>query len=178
MGIQLSLFNLFRQGQRSNQVQSPEVKPRRPKPRRVRESSNGDLRAIWLKLRRIWFPRRPDIDSYTVVWSKRGQKRTLASCSTERKRICVARELNYPKYRAVLYPLLYHEMCHIYLGDAVSTKGGKMAWHGKEFKALERRYPQTAALDRWIKKGGWDSAVRSDRAIRAHRTRKRQAVNA
>ncbi|RMG45490.1 MAG: hypothetical protein D6719_00225 [Candidatus Dadabacteria bacterium] len=146
---------------------------RRPAPQSPPDQlSNRALKDVWLRLRKRYFPGRPDIDEYQVVWSRRAQKRTLASCNIESKRVTVARELNYKEHFIWLEPLLFHEMCHAYLEDRISGKNGKIAWHGKEFKALEKLHPGSRRLDQWIKKGGWSSAVRSDRAKRAHIKRK------
>ena len=130
------------------------------------------IKQIWLDVRRSWFPDRPDLDHYIVVWSRRPQKRTLASCNIESKRVIVARELNYPEHYRWLKPLLYHEMCHAYLGFSVVDEDKRCRWHGREFKSLERRYPGMPEFDYWVKSGGWDRAVRSDRSKRAHRARK------
>ena len=132
------------------------------------------LKYIWVRVRQRWFPNRPDLDRYTVVWSTRPQKRTLASCNIERRRVVVARELKYKQYHQWLPALLYHEMCHAYLGFSVVEEDGPNRWHGPEFKALERRFPQMKEFDSWIKEGGWDTAVRSDRAKRAHLRRRLQ----
>lgn len=143
--------------------------PIRAKPTRSRASnelSDPTLVALWLDLRREYFPERPDIDSYRIVWSERGQKRVLATCFPMKKTVKVARELRDPVHAEWLRPLLYHEMCHAYLGK-VANANGRMMWHGPEFRALERRHPESARLDRWIKSGGWSKAVRSDRARRA-----------
>jgi SprT-like family len=144
-------------------------RPMRPAAHRTRRSthrSDPTLTALWLDLRREYFPERPDIDSYQIVWSERGQKRVLATCFPTKKTVKVARELRDPVHAEWLRPLLYHEMCHAYLGK-VANANGRMMWHGPEFRALERRHPESARLDRWIKSGGWSKAVRSDRARRA-----------
>lgn len=146
----------------------------RPKKRKVSvtEPSDPELLKIWQEQRQHFFPKRPDLDDYTVVWSKRAQKRTLASCQLERRRVVVARELNYDQHQVWLKPLLHHEMCHAYLGKQVGyTKQGR-AWHGPAFKQQERRHPLQPIFDQWVKQGGWERAVRSDRAKRAHQQRK------
>lgn len=126
-----------------------------------RTNSDPLLGSVWLKLRHEYFPDRPDIDDYQILWSNRKQKRTLASCSIEQHKVRVARELNAPRCWGWLEPLLYHEMCHAYLGR---TPEG---YHGRTFRKLEKRHPLTKALEDWIKAGGWFSTVRSDRARRA-----------
>lgn len=152
--------------------------PRRrlqPKPgpaSRKRGKSDPFLFQVWLNTRKAYFPNRPDLDEYVVCWSSRSQLRTLASCSIERRRVVVARELNNEQVFKWLEPLLYHEMCHAYLGMEVSKSGNKFQWHGKEFKALEKRHPMIRPFDAWVKDGGWSSAIRSDRAKRAHAIRK------
>lgn len=133
--------------------------------RRLNES-DPLLRAIWLQLRENYFPDRPDIDDYLVVWSRRRQRRTLASCSTDQRKVRVARELNTPLCAGWLDPLLYHEMCHAYLGS--SGTGG---CHNRAFKALEQRHPLIPSLDAWIKAGGWLRAVRGERARSARKKR-------
>lgn len=172
--IQLRLFDFLRPAKKKRSTTKP-LRPRtRSRPTRTHKIKISDphLMQVWISLRETWFPERSDIDRYQVVWSTRNQKRTLASCSLERKRISVARELNYPSHSEWLEPLLYHEMCHAILGyDVAENRSGK-EWHGAEFKALEARHPGTNKLDHWIKSGGWTTAVRSDRSKRAHLKRK------
>jgi len=129
------------------------------------------LQNIWFKLRIDFFPSRGDLDDYTLQWSKRQQKRTLASCNLDQRRVLVARELRHSDHVQWLEPLLYHEMCHAVLGKDIMTKDGKRAWHGNKFKALERKHPGIKYLDEWIKAGGWARAVRADRARASHRKR-------
>jgi hypothetical protein len=146
------------------------------KPKQQSEQTNASvelLHSLWLSLRASWFPERNDLDSYIVTWSRRSQKRTLASCSIHRKKVVVARELNRPEYTALLSPLLYHEMCHAVLGFEQAPNSNRRSWHGKRFKALEQKNPEIKTLDRWISEGGWTHAVRSDRAKRSHAKRKK-----
>lgn len=139
-------------------------------------SSDPELHDMWKRLRLRWFADRPDLDSYRVVWSGRAQKRTLASCSIHKRTVRVARELAGAEHQVWLEPLLYHEMCHAYLGKDVPVSGGRRRWHGQEFKRLEQRHPGAVELDMWVKKGGWARAVRSDRAKRAYAARKSVAA--
>ncbi|MCB0336901.1 MAG: SprT-like domain-containing protein [Bdellovibrionales bacterium] len=164
--MQLSLFNCFRNF-RKQKTKRPASNPRK---------SDRELYALWLRIRMEYFPSRSDLDAYRVYWSTRNQKRTLASCNIEDKRVVVARELNYPEHHQWLEPLLYHEMCHAYFGIHVPRKNGKYSWHGREFKQLEARHPQLRAFDHWVHSGGWARAVRSDRARQAHSRRKLQAA--
>jgi hypothetical protein len=93
----------------------------------------------------------------------------------------VARELFEPAACRWIAPVIYHELCHAVLGDSIVTASGKRAWHGREFRELEARHPDIAALDLWIKSGGWAMAVRSarTRASWARRTgRLKQALTA
>ncbi len=136
-------------------------------------SDNTILRTFWQSLAEEFFPEHPHILHYQVRWSQRKQKRTLASCLTERRVVTVARELNYPEHQVWLKPLLYHEMCHAVLGREVSRTKRGYAWHGPEFKALERRHPLIPIFDAWVKAGGWARAVRSDRARQCKSRRKR-----
>lgn len=128
--------------------------------------SDPQLEVLWLALRQRYFPDRPEIDHYRVVWSGRSQKRVLATCFPTKRLVKVARELREPLYDEWLEPLLYHEMCHAYLGKVANANGRRM-WHGPEFRALEARHPGTARLNRWMNNGGWAGAVRRDRARRA-----------
>lgn len=128
------------------------------------------LKKLWLKIRLEWFPDRPDVDQYQIVWSTRPQKRTLASCNIISKKVNVARELRYQQHYRWLEPLLYHEMCHAILG--YEDKGHYRSWHGQNFKNLENQHPLMPTFDHWVKSGGWQTAVRSDRAVRSHQQRK------
>lgn len=96
----------------------------------------------------------------------------LASCNISQRRVTVARELNYANLQHWFEPLLFHEMCHAVLADTIKAHLGRRPWHGAEFKALESRHPQVAALHKWMKEGGWKHAVRSDRARRRSRASK------
>lgn len=169
--MQLNLFKYFIDKTRR---QRPAEPPKRQKKARTPDQAASDLelRALWIGLRKYFFPDRPDLDSYRVYWSNRPQKRTLASCSLDRRAIRVARELNYPQHKQWLSPLLYHEMVHAYLGFSVYSEEGRSNWHGAEFKKLERRHPGIKRFDAWVKSGGWETAVRSDRAKRAYKRRK------
>ncbi len=126
--------------------------------------SSSCLKRLWLQIRHEWFPQRPDLDQYQIYWSTRPQLRTLASCCFESKRISVARELSYANCEQWLEPLLYHEMCHAYL-DTIK--------HSKEFKVIENRHPLIKLFDNWIDSGGWGTAIRSDRAKRSHKRRRK-----
>lgn len=137
-------------------------------------TSDRQLAIIWYRLRETYFPDNPNLAQYKIIWSKRRQKRTLASCCLSRKRVTVAKELNYPIHTVWLEPLLYHEMCHAVLScfpNDLKRKGTRRSWHGPDFKALERKHPLMIPFNNWIKSGGWHSAIRSDRAKNAHKKR-------
>ena len=123
-----------------------------------------ELADAWKALRLSFFPDRPDIDEYTLRWSRRRQKRTLASCNIRRRIVTVAKEMQHENVREWLEPLLYHEMCHAFLGDSIKSFYSKTPWHGKEFRRLEMQHPDTLRLQNWIRTGGWLKAVRSARA--------------
>ena len=167
---QLSLFRalFFWQSPPAKKAKAGQVEQKNSSP----QEQDAQLKEIWLNLRREYFPQRAELDSYTVQWSRRAQKRTLGSCSVQKRKVVIARELSSEKCRLWLRPVLYHEMCHAYLGKNVTQENGKRAWHGKEFKLLEKRCPEINSLNRWLKSGGWLSAVRSDRTRRAHARRK------
>lgn len=137
-----------------------------------KKPSEPKLLAIWESLAKTYFPNNSVLNDYSIHWSNRAQKRTLASCNLQGKRILVARELNYDKYSIWLEPLIYHEMCHAVLGLNVKKVKGKKQWHGKDFKNLENKHPLMYEFEMWIKAGGWAKCVRSDRATRAHARRK------
>jgi hypothetical protein len=130
--------------------------------------SHDILESTWISLIKRFFPEANRLYEYDCKWSTRLQKRTLASCNLQRKRIVVAQELNDPLFYRTLSPLLYHEMCHAFLEDNISKKRGKLQWHGPEFKRLEERHPEIPWLDLWIKEGGWRYAVARHRARRRH----------
>ncbi|MCO6430355.1 MAG: SprT-like domain-containing protein [Deltaproteobacteria bacterium] len=127
-------------------------------------SSFRCLQRYWSAIRREYFPERPDLDEYLVSWSPRRQKRVLAVCNVQRRRVVVAQELDDPRYHQWLSPILYHEMCHAFFGKDVPKVNGRRAWHGRAFRELEGRHLQIQALNEWIRSGGWLSAVRSHRA--------------
>ena len=136
------------------------------------KGSDPNLWKLWQGLALGFFPERPELLNYRVVWSGRPQRRTLASCNIFRKRINVAREMNHPDGEPWLEPLLYHEMCHAVIGyrEVQSNVGytvkKKRIWHGREFRSLERQHPLFEPFDQWVKAGGFSRLVRSDRAKR------------
>ncbi|MCI5064650.1 SprT-like domain-containing protein [bacterium] len=158
---------------RRSQLKSGSSRRSGNKQRRTQKlASDPELAEIWSALIELYFPERRDLLRYTVIWSKRNQIRTLASCNIDSCRVRVARELNFPEHTEWLSPLLYHEMCHAVLGTSIRQPGEKTRWHGPEFRKLERRHPAIPAFDRWVKGGGWTKAVRSHRAKQAHQRRK------
>lgn len=130
----------------------------------IKKESAPELLALWLKIQQEYFPDRTDLAAYTVQWSPRRQKRILASCNIRHRKVMVAKEMQHESVSAWCEPLLYHEMCHAVLGEGIKRRGHKTPWHGRDFKALEARHPQSAALNIWMKSGGWTRAVRSHRA--------------
>ena len=167
--LQLSLWELIsNKPRKNNKSRQPQARQARTRQRKSR-NSDQELKTLWRQIRSEWFPDRPEIDNYYVGWSNRPQKRTLASCNIEYKRVVVARELNYEQHQKWLEPLLYHEMCHAILGYV--QKRNYRSWHGKEFKQLEHQHPLMAEFDLWVKSGGWMTAVRSDRGKRAAKLR-------
>ena len=134
-------------------------------PKRIEKRSNeidAELTVLWRAIRAHYFPDRPEIDAYRVIWSYRKHSFTLASCNVERRRVAVAHVMQLEDARPFLDPLLYHEMCHAVLGIPPKVNGRRQI-HGREFKALEHRHPGIQALDAWIRVGGWRTAVRKSR---------------
>jgi len=140
----------------------------------VKQESCPLLQKIWLDLQCEFFPECDRLTQYRTIWSRRRQKRTLASCYFESKRIIVAKELKHSQFHHWLAPLLYHEMCHAVIGIKPPRRNGKNCWHGREFKELEACHPEMEAFNRWVKQGGWAHAVRSERARSAALHRSRQ----
>lgn len=132
----------------------------------VSNSNEFDLAGLWLRVRRQYFPRRGDLDSYRIRWLRANQTRTLACCNTHTRTVTVAGLLNDPAYHRYLEPLIYHEMCHAVLGPPKVVRGRRVI-HGKAFKELERLHPEIPILDKWIADGGWRRAVARDRSMRA-----------
>ena len=153
---------------------SSPVKARRRRAPRTRAPAASDdfLHNLWTNLRKEYYPDRPELDSYVITWSTRAQKRVLASCNIREHRVVVARELFEPTACRWIAPVLYHELCHAVIGEGVHLKSGKRQWHGAEFRALEARHPDIAAMNAWIRAGGWAMAVRSHRARQAWSRRK------
>lgn len=118
------------------------------------------IKRTWLELRKAYFPNRPDLDEYSVIWSNRIQTRTLASCNIWKRKVYVARVMDNPECFEYISALLYHEMCHAVLGTWVQGRNGRMNWHCAHFKRLEARHPGIELLDKWIQSGGWNKAVR------------------
>ena len=171
--VQLQLFGGSQTAVSSPAINSPRKGERGPsniKPRLELDTLQPEiLRELWSKLLIQYFPDRTDLIDYSIRWVDRSQRRTLASCSVTKRRVHVAAALNCSRCEPILEPLIYHEMCHAVLGKPLEV-GGRRVWHGREFKALERRHPGIPELDAWIRAGHWMSAVRT------HKSRKtRQA---
>lgn len=132
------------------------------------------LKDEWLFVRKTYFPDRPDLDDYRVVWSTRRHTSTLASCNVERRRILVAAAFQLEEAKPHLEALLYHEMCHAVLGRPKRV-GRRRVIHGRDFRELERRHPGIPELDRWIKLGSWHTATRKSRRIELNRRRRELA---
>jgi hypothetical protein len=130
-------------------------------------SSDPFLQELWNNLCQEYFPQVTTLDTYTVTWSVRRQKRVLASCNIRQRRVVVARELYEPSACRWISAVLYHELCHAVIGEGVDVRGGRRQWHGAQFRALEARHPDIKALDVWIKSGGWAMAVRANRSRNA-----------
>jgi hypothetical protein len=144
--IQLSfLFNPL------NLLNRPRVQPR------IIEN-DADLFLIWEKLILQYFPEKSELLSNKIRWSKRPQKRVLASCNIEKRVVTVAPAMQLPESYIHLESLIYHELCHAVAG--ISMKNGRRDIHSKSFKSLEALHPGIKELDRWIKMGGWINAVR------------------
>lgn len=171
LGLFASLFSALTGARGSSPVRTSRARPQRAlRPR----SSDARLFAVWQEVAQRYFPSRPDLLEYSVTWSPRPQRRTLASCNISKKRVVVARELTPTEHHERLEPLLYHEMCHAVLGKDVGYMGSKRAWHGPRFRALERKHPDISALNEWIRGGGWARAVRSDRSRAAAHARRQR----
>lgn len=117
------------------------------------------LKKIWYDLIDSYFPERQDLKNYRLVWSRKKQTRSLASCSIEKRTIRVAKAMALPSSRPYLEALVYHELCHAVLGPPKIVRGRRIM-HGKEFKNIEKNHPNIKYLDTWINSGGWDKAVR------------------
>lgn len=142
--IQLSFFNTF------NFVT---LKPQEPQ-----LSTSPELDLILKNLIYSYFPERLDLLNYKISWSKRAQKRVLASCNIEKRRIRVAPAMNLPESQKFLEALIYHELCHAVVG--IGYKNGRRDIHSQSFKSIEKLHPGIIDLDKWIKDGGWINAVR------------------
>ena len=148
-----------------------EPRPLRTRPRQVRLTASTELTDLWHALRLEYFPDCENLIHYTIGWSRRRQRRTLATCEVRRKYVRVAKEMRAPLFGPYLAPLVFHEMCHAVLGEDPGYHRGKRAWHGPRFKALERLHPGIPDLDAWIQNGGWSYAVRRSRALEQHAKR-------
>lgn len=117
-----------------------------------------DLYKTWENLTFQYFPENSELLSYKIRWSKRPQKRVLASCNIEKRIVTVAPAMQLPESHIHLEALIYHELCHAVAG--ISIKNGRRDIHSKSFKSLEALHPGIKDLDKWIKNGGWINAVR------------------
>ena len=117
------------------------------------------LTDIWNYLHAKYFPLAPVLAAYKIVWSRRRARLTLACCNLDKLTVRVNAALDDAEFSWVLEPLLYHEMCHAALGKP-PKHNRRRSYHGKEFRALERRHPEISKLNDWVNGGGWQKAVR------------------
>jgi predicted SprT family Zn-dependent metalloprotease len=120
-----------------------------------------DLQLIWDQLSIRYFPDSHILKKYRIVWSNRKQTSCLGSCNIQTNVVRIASAMKQPSAHKYLEPLIYHEMCHAIVG--IKIKNGRRKIHTREFKQLEKKHPGIIELDRWIKRGGWQRAVREDR---------------
>lgn len=146
-------------------------KAHRPRTR-LQPKNDTELAKLWRTLIESYFPDRIDLLDYRIAWSNRRQRRVLASCNVKQRRVRVAQEMQAAECAEFLAPLLYHELCHAVLGENLKRLERRIPWHGQEFKTLEARHPQSEALTRWIRSGGWAQAVRRARARATWQRRK------
>ena len=165
-----ALYSVLQLTRRLKRASAPARAARR---RPAALTASPELTDLWNAIRDQYFPDCRVLEEYVVGWSRRRQRRTLATCEVRRKYVRVAKEMRDPLFGVYLAPLLYHEMCHAVLGEDVGYYRGKRAWHGPRFKALERRHPGIPELDAWIKSGGWSYAVRRSRSLEQHAKRSR-----
>jgi len=131
-----------------------------------------ELFSVWANLIKEYYPERTDLLTYNITWSSRRQRRVLGSCNIKTHRVRIAREMQHPECAQFISPLIYHELCHAVLGDSLKRLEQRIPWHGKEFRELEARHPQSADLTNWIRSGGWAKAVRRARTSEIWRRRK------
>ena len=125
---------------------------------------HDELRSVWSELQFHYFPNREDILSYTLVWSGKKHRRTLASCNVERKRISVAPVMELEQARPYLPALLYHEMCHAALesrglsaADALFTAAILKPWNNaiRGSKNLIAGSKREAGIRLWFRPAGF-----------------------
>ncbi|MBX7143205.1 MAG: SprT-like domain-containing protein [Oligoflexia bacterium] len=130
----------------------------------LRATGEQVLIEIWSGLAQSYFPEVKHLTEYTVLWSRRRQKRVLGACCVRKRQVTLAQELEPTEHRRWLEAVIFHEMCHAVLEEGVERRKGRRCWHGPSFKALEARHPDSGELRVWMKSGGWAAAVRSHRA--------------
>ncbi|AOP34046.1 hypothetical protein A0128_09445 [Leptospira tipperaryensis] len=91
-----------------------------------------------------------DLSDIEIYWGKGNSKTRLGHFDPSHKMIVINPILGrqiVPVF--VLEYIVFHELLHVYL--PATRKNGKNVIHGKEFRALERKYPDYLRANQWLK---------------------------
>ncbi len=119
------------------------------------EYTDPFLQETYHDLRRKYFPNRPDLDDYKVVWRDNpmpghegsgGLQRTLGYIVYQTRTIHIAREMSHEDAKQWIPALVHHELCH---GALVPFLDRQKDPHGEEFQALNNLHPDTKSFDAW-----------------------------
>jgi hypothetical protein len=143
-------------------------------PERVRdlpyEYNDPHLQRVYHQLRHQYFPNRPDVDDYKVVWrdqpmqTKNGASSlydTLAYIEYGTRTIHIGREMSHPDAVQWLAPLIHHELCHAILVEFLKPNDDA---HAEWFMRINSQHPQADEFKQWH---GWRNCYDSYHADKA-----------
>ncbi|XDD51853.1 SprT-like domain-containing protein [Leptospira sp. WS92.C1] len=112
------------------------------------ESKNETLKLILKKINDLYL--QIDISEIDIYWGKGKSRTRLGHYDPSHKMIVINPILSQPSIpEFVLEYIVFHELLHVYF--PVKRKNGKNVIHGKEFKILERKYPDYKKANLWLK---------------------------
>ncbi|PJZ55007.1 SprT-like domain-containing protein [Leptospira adleri] len=91
-----------------------------------------------------------DLSGIDIFWGKGSSKTRLGHFDPSHRMIVINPILGRQVVPAfVLEYIVFHELLHVYI--PATRKNGKNIIHGKEFRSLERKYPDYLRANQWLK---------------------------
>ncbi|MBM9501742.1 M48 family metallopeptidase [Leptospira sp. 201903071] len=112
------------------------------------DSKNAILKDILSRINETYLG--IDLSDIEIYWGKGSSKTRLGHFDPSHKMIVINPILGkevVPTF--VLEYIVFHELLHVYI--PATRKNGKNVIHGKEFRSLEKKYPDYLRANQWLK---------------------------